>query len=891
MNKSLLSLVIAFAILTIFSRPVLAAVSLTVSPSAVSNTYSGPITLQITGVSSGDTVVVQKFLDANTNGVIDAADPLWQQFNLTDGQAGMVIGGVTNINVPGDIDTTVGQITTKLNFQMEFSQTFAGEYLFKVSSPAGHFTAVTNSFVVTNFAYPQKFTGNVLSNGVAIPNASIILFPASAKENGGPGNPIGGAVANNSGIYSLPAPAGTYTLAPFKRGFVANLGVSADVVLGSGATVSTNLTLITATQTISGRVEDVNNSTLGLPGLLGAATTKTGLLGIGFSDTNGNFSVGVNPGTWGLSGDSADLAFHGYVGLQNKTVVNTTTGSVAGVTLAFPKATALFYGSVKDSAGNPLPGEVAIYADDNNNNGFYQTDGYADAAGNYVTAALGGLGSSNLWSLSIDNQSIYPNDIFSQPAFNQNGGTNIAAGQAVLANFTALAASNTISGNVTAFGANLSGAGVSASATINGIFYSLNSVNTDSNGDYSLTVGNGNWTVYVSCQGGNNSLDSLFGPGNYQCPNGDNVTIANNSGTANFTVVAPQPLQITTTTLSDGTVGTYYQQSLSATGGQTPYQWFLPDGTVSLPPAVSGDLSFDTASGTISGTPATSGTYTFPVAVLDSGNPPTVVTQQFSITIRSAASPLQITTTTLNEGTNGSFYTQTIQATGGTPPYNWSIPSYSANPPSNLTLATNGVLSGTLVTNGTFSFDVEVADAAANTFDQTLTLYVATPPLAPLVITNATLPSGTVGAPYTVQLGATGGLPPYTWQLALGSANPPAGLNLNFSGIISGIPATNKITTFKVQVSDMNLATASKVVSITINPLPVLGAPALVNDQFQLKLLGATNQNYTLQVATNLVSPNWVSVLSTNSKSTNAFMVVDPNATNQQRFYRVLIGP
>ena len=71
-----------------------AAVGLTLNPSSVSNTYSGVITLQVTGLTAGDTVVVQKFLDANTNGVIDGADLLVQQFNLTDGQAS-VIGGVT----------------------------------------------------------------------------------------------------------------------------------------------------------------------------------------------------------------------------------------------------------------------------------------------------------------------------------------------------------------------------------------------------------------------------------------------------------------------------------------------------------------------------------------------------------------------------------------------------------------------------------------------------------------------------------------------------------------------------------------------------------------------------------------------------------------------------
>ena len=38
---------------------------------------------------SGHTVVIQKFLDANTDGVIDAGDILVQQFNLTDSQPGM----------------------------------------------------------------------------------------------------------------------------------------------------------------------------------------------------------------------------------------------------------------------------------------------------------------------------------------------------------------------------------------------------------------------------------------------------------------------------------------------------------------------------------------------------------------------------------------------------------------------------------------------------------------------------------------------------------------------------------------------------------------------------------------------------------------------------------
>src|ERR1043166_5191708 len=90
------------------------AATLTITPSAVSNTYAGTITLQIGGLTLGETVIVQKYIDANTNGVIDAGDLLWQQFSLTDGQASVFTDGatsVTNLAVPGDLNPSSGQIT------------------------------------------------------------------------------------------------------------------------------------------------------------------------------------------------------------------------------------------------------------------------------------------------------------------------------------------------------------------------------------------------------------------------------------------------------------------------------------------------------------------------------------------------------------------------------------------------------------------------------------------------------------------------------------------------------------------------------------------------------------------------------------------------------------
>ena len=206
-----------------------------------------------------------------------------------------------------------------------------------------------------------------------------------------------------------------------------------------------------------------------------------------------------------------------------------------------------------------------------------------------------------------------------------------------------------------------------------------------------------------------------------------------------------------------------------------------------------------------------------------------------------------------------------------------------------MSLSTNGVLSGTLSdTAQPYYFSVGVTDSVENTNEVLFTLNVVNPPL---VITNTSLPNGNVGVSYATQLGATGGQSPYTWQLALGSASPPPGLSLNPSGLISGIPTTNKAAAFKVQVNDFGSDVTNKVFSIAINPDPILGSPGWRTNRFFMLLNAASNQNYTLQMSTNLVSTNWTTILVTNNATTNSYMVTDPNATNKQGYYRVFIGP
>ena len=76
----------------------------------------------------------------------------------------------------------------------------------------------------------------------------------------------------------------------------------------------------------------------------------------------------------------------------------------------------------------------------------------------------------------------------------------------------------------------------------------------------------------------------------------------------------PPPLAVATTSLSTGTVGAAYSQSLQAASGVPPFKWSLTSG--SLPTGLS--LS---SLGVISGTPTTAETSSFTVQVLDSTTP------------------------------------------------------------------------------------------------------------------------------------------------------------------------------------------------------------------------------------------------------------------------------
>lgn len=849
------------AVLALFvSGSVFGAPTLSVIPSSVADNALGAITLQIAGLQTGETVHVGKFLDVNANGVPDAGDLLIQAFQLIDGQV-TVIGGITNYNIPYDADAGPGSISAQLNLKTSgVEQQFAAKYIFMVISPTGRFAPVTAPFQITNASRGQSISGNVQSGGSAVPNAMVLLFAPSGDGM----SPLGGVVADNAGHYTMQAVPGNYMLVAFRSNYVANMSGGPNVSLTSGMNATANVTLVPATCSVSGRVSAAADSEFGLPGLLMPVESESGGIAIGFTDTDGAFTVPVTAGQWKLHPDSGNLRLLGFSVPNNSLRVDTSTGSVSGLSIGLPKAEGLIYGHVRDDLNQPLSG-VSIYGDDSA--GMYENDAITDENGRYVMAVTPGY-----WHLSVDNNiPAMANKIFSQmPGYSQVG-----SGQSFQQHFTAKAAAFHIAGIVNDSGnAPVSGVGVYVYGTVDTINYGAYA-NADDSGHYSLGVPAGTWHVGLSCDG-----DNGLGARGYSCVGEKTVVISNADGAANFVVSSCPPLAVTTSSLPNGEVGAYYEIQLQADGCQSPFHWSMAPGSSDLPAGLGLDDN-----GYLSGQCQNSGDYAFTVRVTDAAQ--NTADRQLSISIQ--GSPLQITTYQLPAATVDTEYSAVLYSTGGQRPYVWSVAPGSAGLPSNLTLDPGGLISGTPTTAGTYFFYVRVTDDTSNHVDQMLSLTVNYPALA---IDSSTLPDATVGVPYQGQLAASGGQPPYYWSLALGSANLPAGLSLGSNGIVSGTPATNGSFFFMVSVRDANYVSLSRTIGIQIeaNQARVtLSAPARAATAplFQFMVNGSVGQIYTVETTPDF--KQWTPVMSTNAPA-NSFLIQLDRSTNRATFYRVKVG-
>ena len=207
-----------------------------------------------------------------------------------------------------------------------------------------------------------------------------------------------------------------------------------------------------------------------------------------------------------------------------------------------------------------------------------------------------------------------------------------------------------------------------------------------------------------------------------------------------------------------------------------------------------------------------------------------------------ATSPLVITTTSLPAGTVGVGYNAPLSATGGTTPYTWTATGL----PLGLTV-TNGSISGTPTTPGTYPVSLRVTDSSGpplSATSQALTLIIS--PALGTPICNFGTATYAPGTAYTNTCTVSGGAPPYTWTVS----GLPSGVTYN--------PTTGSSTT----ISGIVPASGSYPVTVTAKDSSANGGPPKSVPTFTISVATKVNLSCTNTSGPAIVNVPWATTCS-----------------------------
>lgn len=241
--------------------------------------------------------------------------------------------------------------------------------------------------------------------------------------------------------------------------------------------------------------------------------------------------------------------------------------------------------------------------------------------------------------------------------------------------------------------------------------------------------------------------------------------LATGLGTPNVYALVNAPqwsgLSITSTSLSQGQVGSAYSQTLAASGRVTPYTWSVVSG--SLPAG----LTLASATGVISGTPTAAGTSTFTIQVADAESTPVTATASFSLTVVPAPVPVASATVLTSSsaspgvGMNVTF-TATVSGAGGVPTgivtfYNGTTSIGTGTLASGVaTLTTSFSSAGTATIKAVYGGDANFTGSTSAPLTETIVTPGFTATVNPASLTVPFAHSGTVTITITPQGGLTG---------------------------------------------------------------------------------------------------------------------------------------
>jgi hypothetical protein len=264
------------------------------------------------------------------------------------------------------------------------------------------------------------------------------------------------------------------------------------------------------------------------------------------------------------------------------------------------------------------------------------------------------------------------------------------------------------------------------------------------------------------------------------------------------------------------TVGAPFSFQFVPIGGSAPFSWSVTAG--SLPSG----LALNPVTGVLAGTASSTGTASVTIRVTDASG--RFAEKQLTISVTPAQ--LAVVNASLPAGSLGVDYSAQLTASGGRPPYAWAL--VQSNLPSGLSLNfVNGLISGTPSAAGVFPFAIRVIDADSRTSTKSLSISVSA---APLRIADAVAPQAVRGTPFSLQMVASGGTPPYSWSLASGSL--PTGLGVDpTTGLVNGTPSISGSFPAVIAVRDQSGQQAT--ISLLFAVIEPSNAPSIVSVKYK----------------------------------------------------------
>src|SRR6185295_5691265 len=252
----------------------------------------------------------------------------------------------------------------------------------------------------------------------------------------------------------------------------------------------------------------------------------------------------------------------------------------------------------------------------------------------------------------------------------------------------------------------------------------------------------------------------------------------------------------------------------NANGGLPPYSWSvasdstLPPGLslIAASPTLGSPLPSNVSPGftVLAGMAATPCRYTFDLIVADAAG--VEARRTFTLNV----STLVILAGSPRVATTGAPYGQQFTATGGTPPYIFTMNRLSLTQdmlPPGFVLSPDGLVSGTTTSTGIYVFTLTVADANGNTFTRANSVVVTNP--TGLFVTNFNPPDAWVGRGRQLQTLSTSGTSTYAWSLVDGMLPPGvvlvpgSALGVASTTLVGGPPTSPGTYTYTLRASDI----------------------------------------------------------------------------------------